>query len=121
MSEETTAVQPASPPAELGGIVGADYLHRGTAADTVDGIQPEWVIEPGSAEEVAEVLRYAHTAGLHVAPRGSGTKMGWGNPPRAVELVLSTRRLDHVLEHAWGDMTATVEAGCTLADLQRVL
>src|SRR5207247_9615101 len=29
--------------------------------------------------------------------------------------------LDRVLEHAWGDMTATVEAGCTVARLQHAL
>jgi glycolate oxidase FAD binding subunit len=82
---------------------------------------PQWVLEPGSADEIAYVLRYAGSARLCVAPRGSGTKMGWGNPPRAVDLILSTRRLDHVLEHAWADMTATVEAGCKVADVQRVL
>ena len=101
MPEETTTVRSESLPAELGGIVGADYVHRGTAADTIDGVSPQWVIEPGSADEVAHVLRSAGSAGLHIAPRGSGTKMGWGNPPRAVDLILSTRRLDHVLEHAW--------------------
>ena len=35
--------------------------------------------------------------------------------------MLSTRCLDQVVEHAWGDMTATVEAGCVFADLQNTL
>jgi glycolate oxidase FAD binding subunit len=38
-----------------------------------------------------------------------------------VDLVLSTLGLDRVLEHAAGDMTVTVEAGCTVAALQQVL
>jgi glycolate oxidase FAD binding subunit len=36
-------------------------------------------------------------------------------------LILSTLRLDEVLEHASGDMTATVQAGCRIARLQEVL
>jgi glycolate oxidase FAD binding subunit len=56
-----------------------------------------------------------------VIPRGGGTKLEWGRPPRRADFVLSTARLDRVLEHAWADMTATVEAGCTVARLQRAL
>ena len=52
--------------------------------------------------------------------------MDWGNPPRGGEiqngaLILSTRRLNRVVEHAWGDMTATAEAGCTFQQLQQTL
>ena len=31
------------------------------------------------------------------------------------------RRQNKVIEHAWADLTVTVEAGCTVADLQRTL
>src|SRR5207247_2459349 len=79
------------------------------------------VVEPGSVDEVATLLRDASRDGLAVIPRGGGTKLDWGRPPRRADLVLSTVRLDRVLEHAWGDMTATVEAGCTVARLQHAL
>src|SRR2546430_10933463 len=79
------------------------------------------VVEPGSVDEVARLLRDASRDGLAVIPRGGGTKLDWGRPPRRADLVLSTVRLDRVLEHAWGDMTATVEAGCTVARLQHPL
>jgi len=79
------------------------------------------VVEPGSVDEVATLLRDASRDGLAVLPRGGGTKLDWGRPPRRADLVLSTTRLDRVLEHAWGDMTATVEAGCTVARLQHAL
>jgi glycolate dehydrogenase FAD-binding subunit len=72
-------------------------------------------------DEVATLLRDASRDGLAVIPRGGGTKLDWGQPARRASMVLSTARLDRVLEHAWGDMTATVEAGCTVARLQRVL
>src|SRR2546430_13318047 len=79
------------------------------------------VVEPGSVDEVATLLRDASRDGLAVIPRGGGTKLDWGRPPRRADLVLSTVRLDRVLEHAWGDMTATVEAGGTVARLQHAL
>jgi glycolate oxidase FAD binding subunit len=47
--------------------------------------------------------------------------MEWGNPARAGELILSMRRMNRVLEHAYGDMTATVEAGCSFQQLQDTL
>lgn len=106
---------------ELGAIIGKDNLHGATAADAVDGVSPQTVCEPGTAEELARALQWAHEAGLKVAPRGGGTKLDWGNPPVACDMVLSTTRLNRVLEHAWADMTVIVEAGCRVADLQNKL
>ena len=54
-------------------------------------------------------------------PRGGGTKLGWGNPPMRADVVLSTARLNRVVEHAWADLTVTVEAGCTIQNLQKTL
>jgi glycolate oxidase FAD binding subunit len=79
------------------------------------------VLEPATETELAERLARANADGLAVLPRGGGTKSDWGNPPERADLVLSTRRLDRVLEHAAGDMTVTVEAGCTIARLQETL
>jgi glycolate oxidase FAD binding subunit len=38
-----------------------------------------------------------------------------------VDLVLSLARLNRVLEHAWADMTVTVQAGCSVGELQNTL
>ena len=107
--------------AELGQIVREGHIHAATPADAIDNAQPHVIIEPGSAEEVAAVLRHAGAARLRIAPRGGGTKMDWGNAPSGIDLVLSTARLNRVLEHVWDDMTATVEAGCTVARFQQAL
>jgi len=106
---------------ELAEIVGKEHLRAATAADAIDGVEAQMVAEPGTAEDLARALRWAHAAGVKVSPRGGGTKMGWGNPPAACDLVLSTARLNRVLEHAWADMTVIVEAGCRVADLQKTL
>jgi glycolate oxidase FAD binding subunit len=106
---------------ELRGIVGDEHMRLASREDAVDGVQPQMLIAPGGADEVARVLKAASSAGLQVIPRGGATKMDWGNPPRGGDLVVSTVRLNRIVEHAWGDMTATVEAGCTLRQLQQTL
>lgn len=87
----------------------------------VDGIDPQAVILPASTHEIQEVLGYASDSGVSVIPAGSGTKLGVGNPPDRVDLVLSTSRLDQVLEYEPADLTVTVEAGIRLAALQAKL
>jgi glycolate oxidase FAD binding subunit len=92
-----------------------------TTADAVDGVQPEAVVEPTTVEEASEVLRAASAEGKRVVCRGGGSKLGWGNPPSAVDLVVSTARLDKVQEHAEGDLIVRSEAGVRLDALQGVL
>jgi glycolate oxidase FAD binding subunit len=79
------------------------------------------VFEPQNEIELAAALRCADSAGLSVIPRGNGSKQTWGNPPVRADLILSTARLNRIIEHAWADLTVSVEAGCTLATLQNTL
>lgn len=106
---------------DLAAIVGAEYVRAATPDDAIAGVVPQQVITPGNAEEVARVLAWADVQGLAVAPRGGGTKLDWGQPPRRLDLVLSLSRLDALVEHAWGDMTVTVQAGRRVGDVQRDL
>jgi glycolate oxidase FAD binding subunit len=102
-------------------LAGNEYVRAASAGDAVAGVQPKLVIAPGTESELAEVLRLSNEAGLAVIPRGGGTKPGWGNSPVRADIVLSTARLSEVLEHAWADLTVTVEAGCTIQRLQETL
>lgn len=102
-------------------LVGAEYVRPAGSEDALAGTQPQFVVEPGTQQELAEVIRCADEAGVAVIPRGGGTKLEWGNPPRRADWILSTKRLNRILEHAWADLTVTVEAGCTLQTLQDAL
>ncbi len=102
-------------------LLGSEYVRAAGAADAVGGVQPKLVVEPGTARELAEILRLSNEAGLAVIPRGGGAKLGWGNPPVRADLILSTARLTKIIEHAWADLTVTVEAGCTIQKLQETL
>ena len=102
-------------------LVGNEYVRAATAADAVARAQPKLVIEPGTERELAEILRLSNEAGLAVIPRGGGTKLGWGNSPARADVILSTARMTEIIEHAWADLTVTVEAGCTVQRLQETL
>jgi glycolate oxidase FAD binding subunit len=84
-------------------------------------LNPTPLVEPRTAEELGAALAAANAERAAVIPQGGGTKREWGNPPTRADLVLSTRRLDAVLEHAWADLTVIVEAGCTIRALQDAL
>jgi glycolate oxidase FAD binding subunit len=89
--------------------------------DAVAGVMPSWVAYPASVEEASAVLRAAADHDLAVVPRGGGTKLGWGDPPRRCDVVIDTLRMNRVLEHAAGDLVARVQAGVTVAELAGVL
>src|SRR5262249_49203738 len=76
------------------------------------------VVFPGSKEEVGAILSLAGEHEVPVLPWGGGTALGIGAPPARVGIVLGLKRLDRVLEHEPGDLTATVEAGVTLGAFQ---
>jgi len=106
---------------ELRGLLGAEHVRAAGPGDAVAGVPPRMVAEPGDEKELAAALRWANDAGLAVSPRGGGTKLGWGNPPARLDLVISTARLDSIVEHAWADLTAIVQAGATIAKVQQAL
>src|ERR1041384_4084747 len=103
------------------GILGTEGLHLATPADSVYGVQPQFILEPATESQLADALRLANESKLAVIPRGGGTKLGWGRPPARADIILSTMRLNRVLEHAWHDLTVTVEAGCNIQTLQETL
>jgi glycolate oxidase FAD binding subunit len=79
------------------------------------------IIEPASAAEVAAALRRASDARQSIVIRGADTKSGWGRPASRVETILDMRRMNRILAHEHGDMTATVEAGASLREVNNAL
>lgn len=108
---------------KLRGLVGAPHVLTGVDCSpyVLEGRTPDAVVFPGSKEEIAAVLVLAGDERMPVTPWGGGTKLGIGLPPTRLGLVLGLKRLDRVLEHEPGDLTATVEAGITLSGLQALL
>ncbi len=106
---------------DLQNIVGEEHAREAAPEDAVDGVAPSFVVEPGSTEEISELMKLANDRDLAVAPRGGGTSMSLGNPPRELDLILSTTRMDAVVEHVPGDQVVRVQSGIRFGDLQERL
>jgi glycolate oxidase FAD binding subunit len=89
--------------------------------DAVAGVQPSFVAAPASVDEASAVMRAAAALGLAVLPRGGGTKVGWGAAPGRCDLIVETRLMNAVIEHAAGDLVARVQAGVPAERLSAVL
>jgi glycolate oxidase FAD binding subunit len=115
MSISTQSLQSALEP-----LVG-NWVHAATAADSVAGIQPQVVVEPANETEIAAVLAFANKNGLHVLVRGGGTQLDMGLPPTGGDILLSTTRLNNIIEHVPHDLVVIAEAGLPLVTLQEAL
>ena len=83
--------------------------------DTVGGVPARLVAAPASTAEAAALIAAAQD--LTVVIRGAGTKIDWGTPPGALDLIIDTRRITGVVEHAAGDLITIVRAGTPLAEI----
>ncbi|GAA0298161.1 FAD-binding oxidoreductase [Kineococcus aurantiacus] len=79
------------------------------------------VVRPADVEGVQAVLRWATRHRVPVVPRGAGTGLSGGAVGVAGGIVLSTERLDRILEIAPADQVARVEPGVLGADLDAAL
>ncbi|HEX8630080.1 MAG TPA: FAD-binding oxidoreductase [Catenuloplanes sp.] len=96
---------------------GAATVRPAEPGDAIAGVPARYVAAPDSTARAAAIVRAAAAHGLAVVVRGAGTKQDWGAPPRRLDLVLDTRQLTGVVEHAAGDLITVVRAGTPDADL----
>ncbi len=108
MPSDTSSVSPA-----------ADGLNIGAPA--IDGVSPDRIVAPGSAQEVADILAEAADRSLAVAPIGGGTALGLGNVPERLDLAVSTERLSGVIDYEPMDLVLSVGAGAKFSDVQAIL
>ena len=106
---------------ELARILGdaqVDADDEALTRHTVDELKPLAVARPRSARELADVLRWSYERGLAVSPWGGGTKQGIGRPLSRLDVVVCTGGLRALVEIDEGNLTAEVEAGLAIDELQ---
>lgn len=81
----------------------------------------ECVVYPTTPAELTEVITCAHLNHWRLLVCGQASKLHWGGLAENIQLVVSTARLNQIIEHASGDLTVTAEAGLRLVDLQGIL
>jgi glycolate oxidase FAD binding subunit len=100
----------------------APNLHQRIVSSlTPDSLSPACVLYPQTIGELSKAIALASEHRLRVLPCGSATKLDWGGLVSRADLVISTAKLNRVVEHCVGDLTVTVEAGVKCQDLQAVL
>src|ERR1700761_2479539 len=111
----------------LAGIVGA--AHVITDPDVLAGRSVDHtgryrghasaLVRPGSADEVAAVLRLCRDAGVHVTIQGGRTSLVAGTVPEHDDMLLSTERLSAISDVDTTECRVEAGAGATLAAVQR--
>lgn len=111
----------------LAGIVGAGYVT--TDPDVLDGRcvdhtgryrgRATALVRPGTADEVAAVLRACRDAGAYVTVQGGRTSLVAGTVPENDDILLSTERLSEIGVVDTVERRVSVGAGAPLAAVQR--
>lgn len=83
---------------------------------------PIWRVAPGSAAEVAEVIRRTAAHGGTIHPVGTGSRVTQPKPqPTRPRVIVTTSRLDNILQLDEQSLLVHAQAGLTGTALQRAL
>jgi glycolate dehydrogenase FAD-binding subunit len=88
---------------------------------SVDGLVPKAVLFPETERQISEIMKVASRESVSIMPMGSGTKRSLGNIPPQLDVLLSTQKLNLLLEHEARDLVATTQCGVTLENFQNKL
>lgn len=80
---------------------------------------PEVVVFPESTEQVAAVVKLANREVIPVTPRGAGTGLACGAVPNYSGIVLSTEKMNKILEVNPDSLYMIAEAGARTEDVQQ--
>jgi glycolate oxidase FAD binding subunit len=72
-------------------------------------------------DELPDVVQAAATDRQKILVAGRGSKLTWGGLVDQPTLLVSTQKLDRLIDHAVGDLTVTVESGISFQWLQQQL
>ena len=97
----------------------ATYSYDATA-DMPTG-SPEVIVMPTSTEQVQDVVNVARKNGIAIYPRGAGTNLSGVTIPVEHGIVLSLQKMDKILEVDAENLTATVQPGVVIQELNNVI
>lgn len=86
-----------------------------------DFLPLQLTLAPANQAELAQVVQNCFAAATPIYPVGGGTSQNYGLQPKQPGVGLSLAQLNRVIDYPARDMTITVEAGITMAELARTL
>ena len=103
-------------------LVDAEALQRYSHDETVGlWAQPEVVARATSTEQVSQVLKLAQRERIPVTPRGAGYGLSGGAVAVRGGIVLSTEKMNRILEIDPRNLMVTVEPGVITGDIHRAV
>ncbi len=110
-------------------IVGAEFVFNDTetisafAKDETEDLffAPDLVIKPKTTAEIAAIMKVCNSHKIPVTPRGAGTGLSGGALPRFGGIVLSTERLNSIIEIDAQNLQVTTEPGVITEVLQNAV
>ena len=87
----------------------------------IDDFGPLPVVQPQSVADLGELVRRAAAENQALYPIGGRTLLNVGLPPARPGIAVDVRALSQVIDYPARDMTITVQAGITVAQLQALL
>ncbi|HMT97384.1 MAG TPA: FAD-linked oxidase C-terminal domain-containing protein [Ferruginibacter sp.] len=110
-------------------IVGAEFVFNDTATisafakDETEDLffAPDLVIKPKTTAEIAAIMKVCNSHKIPVTPRGAGTGLSGGALPRFGGIVLSTERLNSIIEIDAQNLQVTTEPGVITEVLQNAV
>ncbi|WP_037360862.1 FAD-binding oxidoreductase [Asinibacterium sp. OR53] len=82
---------------------------------------PEVVLKPRTAEEIAAIMRLCNEYHIPVTPRGAGTGLSGGALPHLGGVLLSSERMNSILEIDERNLQVTTEPGVITEVLQNAV
>jgi glycolate oxidase len=82
---------------------------------------PGVVVMPANTEEVRSIVNLARTRGIAIYPRGAGTNLSGCAIPLKRGIVLSFQRMNRILEVDPENLTATVQPGVVIQELNNAV
>jgi glycolate oxidase FAD binding subunit len=98
----------------LAAVVGDQHITENHSLQ-INSLVPAFIVYPDSHTSVCDCLKICSQFNAAVVPAGAMTWLDGGNPLRRADVVLSLQRMNRVIDYSPPDLTATVEAGLTLA------
>jgi glycolate oxidase len=89
-----------------------EFLEKYSRDETEDlSFRPEVVVTPTTASQVSDILLLANEYRIPVTPRGAGTGLSGGALPLYGGIVLSTEKMNRIIDIDEDNMQAMVEPG----------
>src|SRR5882724_4424731 len=82
---------------------------------------PEIVLKPRTAGEISAIMQICNRDGIPVTPRGAGTGLSGGALPQLGGVLISTERMNNILEIDESNLQVTTEPGVITEVLQNAV